>query len=71
MAAKRSRIVAYSLTGAWAETSDGDLVPITDMFDEFAERTDDPEKCDRFVCGSNETKWFACWTSSFETARTQ
>ena len=60
------RVVAFSLAGRWAELDDGVQVPLTNMFDADGEETDDPDLCDRFVAGSDATKWFVHQVADFE-----
>ena len=64
------RVVAFSLTGKWAELDDGQQVPLTNMFDTDGEETDDPDQCDKFVAGSDATRWFVHLVSDFDRIQT-
>ena len=64
-----TRIVAFSLTGKWAELDDGRQVPLTNMFDADGGETHDPDLCDMFVAGSDATQWFVYRVADFEAVQ--
>lgn len=60
------RIVAFSLTGRWAETSDEQTLPITNMM-HFDHDTDDPDLCTAFVAGPMaDGQWIATFVDGYE-----
>ena len=60
------RIVAFRLDNAWAQTNEGEVVPITIMLDGFGEETTDADECETFTCGPLETgQWFAVNVKAF------
>lgn len=62
------RVVSFDLNGRLAWLNDGRQVPITNMFDEEREDTDDPESVFSFVAGSDDICWFGCFMSEYEKA---
>jgi hypothetical protein len=48
-----------------AVLSNGVTVPVTKLFDEDGDETDDPCEADTFECGSELTGWFVCLMDDF------
>ena len=64
------RITTFSLAQMWAQTNEGEVVPITVMLDEFNEETTEKDECETFTCGPLENgKWFAVRVKSFTPMR--
>lgn len=60
-----TQIIAINLTARRAMLDDGQLLPITNLVDDYGEEVDDPLLASRFVCGMDNL-WLWDAVANFE-----
>jgi len=62
-------VVAVNRALGFVLTDDGDVCPITNMFDAFGDETDDPAEAVAAVAELDADHWLAIDLTQFETVR--